>query len=242
MTNGAQPQKKKGFSPLAWVLIGCVGLIIVFAIVIFAGGLFVTKKAADFIEENKDNPAKAMAELAIKMNPDLEYIESDDETVTFENEKGEVVKMNFKDIEDGKFSFETEDGESGSVSFGRDGISGTGTGDDGEETDFAIFGGADTSNVPDQVKFPDADDFGAAMTQRSESQASGMITFTTDASIEEVIAWQSESLGDCKVNQLDYAGNKVANLDCGPNSATLQFADQDGKLQVSTTYEIRDQH
>jgi hypothetical protein len=240
MSNGAQPQQKKGFSPMAWVLIGCVGLIVVFAIVIFAGGLFVTKKAADFIEENKDNPTKAIAEMAVKMNPDLDYIESDDETVTFENEKGQVVTMSFKDIEEGKFSFETEGGEGGSISFGPDGISGTGTGEDGEETDFAVFGGADTSNVPEEVKFPEADDFGATMTQRSDSQASGMITYTTDASMEEVIEWQAGSLGECKVNQVDYSGNQIANLDCGPNSATLQFSDQYGKLRVSTTYEIRE--
>ena len=240
MTNGAQPEKKKGFSPLAWVLIGCVGLIIVFAIVVFAGGLFVTKKAAEFIEESQDNPAKAIAEMVIKMNPDLEFIESDDETVTFEDEKGERIKMNFEDIQNGKFSIETEDGETSDITFGPDGISGTGTGKDGEETDFAIFGGADTSNVPVEVKFPGADEFAATMTQRSESQASGMITFTTDASIDEVIEWQSGSLGECKVNRMDFSGNQIANLDCGPNSATLQFVAQDGKLQVSTTYEIRD--
>ena len=239
MTNGAQSEKKKGFSPLAWVLIGCVGLIIVFAIVIFAGGLFVTKKAAEFIEEAQDNPAKSMAEMVIKMNPDLEYIESDDETVTFKNEKDEVVKMNFEDIEDGKFSIETGDGQTSNISFGPEGISGTGTGEDGEETDFAIYGGADTSNVPDEVRFPEADEFAATMTQRSEGQAAGMITFSTDASIDEVVEWQSESLGDCKVNRMDFSGNQIANFDCGANSATLQFANQDGKLQVTTTYEVR---
>lgn len=239
MTNGAQPEKKKGFSPLAWVLIGCLGLIVVFAIVIFAGGLFVTKKAANFIEEAQENPAKSMAEMVVKMNPDLEYIESDDESVTFENEEGEVVTMNFKDIEDGKFSIETGDGQTSSITFGPEGISGSGSGEDGEETDFSISGGADTSNVPGEVRFPDADDFAATMTQRSQGQAAGMITFTTDASIDEVVEWQSESLGDCQVNRMDFSGNQIANFDCGPNSATLQFADQNGKLQVTTTYEVR---
>ena len=239
MTNGAQPEKKKGFSPLAWVLIGCVGLIIVFAILVFAGGLFVTKKAAEFIEEAQDNPAKSMAEMVIKMNPDLEFVESDEETVTFRDEKGELITMNFEDIQQGKFSIETEGGETSSVTFGPGGISGTGTGADGEETDFAIFGGADTSNVPDEVKFPDAENLAASMTQRSDEQASGMITFATDASMEEVIEWQSQSFGDCTVNQMDFAGNQIANLDCGANSATLRFVDLDGKIQVSTTYQIR---
>lgn len=240
MTNGAQPQKKEGISQLTWVLIGCGGLIVVGAFALFVGGLFLKNKAEDFVAEHKDNPAKAIAEMAVKLNPELDFIESDDETVTFENEKGERVTMNFQDIQNGNFSVETEDGQTANITFGPDGISATGTSEDGEETDFALFGGADTSNVPDEVKYPGADDFGATMTQRSDSQAAGMITFTTEASVDEIVEWQSQQLGECKVSRMDFSGNQIASLDCGVNSATLQFVKQDGKLQVSTTYEIRE--
>jgi hypothetical protein len=238
MNEVAQPQKK-GLSPIAWIAIGCGGLIVVGAIALFAAGLFVTKKVADVVEEAQDNPAKAMAEMVIKMNPELEFIESDDETVTFRDEKGEEVTLNFADIQDGKFSIETSEGETGSITFSPEGITGTGTGADGEETDFALLGGADPSTVPDEVKYPGADNFAAAMTQTSDEQASGMITFTTDDSIDEVIEWHTESLGECKVNQLDYAGGKVANLDCGVNSATLRFTPQDGSMTVATNYQLR---
>ena len=96
--------EKKGLSPWAWVAIGCGGLLVLFAIVVTMSGMFVAKKVGDYAEEFKENPAAA-AELLIKMNPELELVDSDREagTMTIRNkEDGEVITVNYEDIEQGQ--------------------------------------------------------------------------------------------------------------------------------------------
>ena len=99
--------EKKGLSPWAWVAIGCGGLLLVAMIVMMVGGMFVAKKVGDFAEDFEENPAAA-AEMLIKMNPDLELVDSDRDagTMTIRNkEDGEVITVNYEDIEKGKLSF-----------------------------------------------------------------------------------------------------------------------------------------
>jgi len=105
--------KKKGLSPIAWVAIGCAGILIVGAIGVSVLGIFAVKKAKEFA----DDPV-AMAEAAINFAPDYEVTDRDDEagTLTYLNEKtGESFTVNYSDIREGRFSFESSSGES--VSF-----------------------------------------------------------------------------------------------------------------------------
>ena len=114
MSNGTAGTGKKGLSPVAWIAIGCGGILIVGMIAV-AGlvgwGFF---KARELVEEFDGNPARAAAETMIKLNPELELIESDEDagTVTFRNEKtGEVATLNFEDIAQGRFTVSTDEGE-----------------------------------------------------------------------------------------------------------------------------------
>ena len=71
-------------------------------------------KARDFLGDLKENPVRAVAQLAIDGNPDLEIVDSDDEAGTFtvrNLQTGEVATLNFQDIADGKFTVTTEEGE-----------------------------------------------------------------------------------------------------------------------------------
>ena len=63
-------------SPLAWVGIGCVVILIVCGIAVGVMGWF-AKKAVDKFAKN---PGMAAAELAVKMNPDLELVNADEKT------------------------------------------------------------------------------------------------------------------------------------------------------------------
>lgn len=69
-------EPKKGLSPLVWIGIGCGGLLLVGAVVLSVGGYFAVKTASDFVG---DNPAAAAAEAIVRINPELELVESDRE-------------------------------------------------------------------------------------------------------------------------------------------------------------------
>ncbi len=107
MTNGTE---KKGMGPLAWIGIGCGGLVLI----AIAGAIVIAFKAKEFVGDIEANPAKTVAEMAVKLNPELDLISTDDDagTVTFRNNKtGEEATMNFEDIAEGKWSITTEEGE-----------------------------------------------------------------------------------------------------------------------------------
>src|SRR5262245_9254537 len=88
---GAPPQTpaKKGLGPLGWILIGCGGLVV---ICMMAAGacFFVAKRQVDKFQKN---PTLAAAELAARLNPDVEVVSKDEDkgTLTIKNKKtGEV--------------------------------------------------------------------------------------------------------------------------------------------------------
>ncbi len=114
MSNGEQAPAKKGLPIWAWVGIGCGGLLIVVLVVVMAAGFFVANKVKDVAADFEDNPAMATARMIVKLNPELEEVSTDEEagTITVLNkDTGEEITVNFDDIEDGKFSWTTDEGE-----------------------------------------------------------------------------------------------------------------------------------
>jgi len=105
---------KKGLSPLAWVGIGCGGVAALGLIVIVAGGIFVGNKVKKGIAEAGDNPERFAAEMIVKVNPDMEMVEANDEEgkMTIRMKKtGEELTFSYADIKEGKFSVKTSNGE-----------------------------------------------------------------------------------------------------------------------------------
>lgn len=69
---------------------------------------------SDFVEGLEGNPARTIAETAIRMNPELELLSTDEDagTITFRNkETGEEATLNFADIAEGRFTMTTSDGD-----------------------------------------------------------------------------------------------------------------------------------
>ncbi len=98
------PTPRRRLGPLAWLAIGCGGIVLlgiiasVLALVVFGG------KVKDFAFEAERNPAKATAELAVKLHPDLELIHSNEESaqITFRKKStGEEVTTSYQNVMDG---------------------------------------------------------------------------------------------------------------------------------------------
>ena len=188
------PAPRKGMGPLAWVGIGCGALLLIGVVVMFAVG-YMAKRQLDKFE---DNPAMAAATLAVRLNPELELVDSDAEknTLTVKNKKtGEVVTLSAEDIKEGKFTVTTDEGTTtfDADGDGKDGGSMTVTNEKGEVATFSGGGGA-PKNLPAWVPiYPGGTATGSydATTNNERSAAFGV---TTSASVDDVLAFYEEKL------------------------------------------------
>lgn len=101
---------KKGLPVIAWVGIGCGGLVVLVVIVLVIVGVVFGSAAKKFAEEAERNPAKATVELMAKFDKDIEIVGADDEkqTVTVRvKSTGETVTLTQQDIESGRFPGKT---------------------------------------------------------------------------------------------------------------------------------------
>ena len=204
MPNGSPPPPpvpgtgpaKKGLSPLAWIAIGCGGLVVVGFVVFIGLSMFVFKKGKEMVQDAtgsesfqemvegfQENPMGKIAETAIRANPDLDFIESDQDagTITFRNKKtGEEATLNFDDIAEGRFSMTTSEGEysiDASDSTEEGGI--TFKGPEGETR---IGSGAELGDVKDWIPlYPGATEAQSAFqTNTAEALAGTLSSETTD--------------------------------------------------------------
>lgn len=106
--------EKKGVSPWVWVAGGC-GVLAILAFVAMASGLwFVGKKVKQAADDFEKDPARAAAEMVVKVNPQLELVETDQEAgkITIrDRESGEVATFDYSQVKEGKISFESDEGQ-----------------------------------------------------------------------------------------------------------------------------------
>jgi hypothetical protein len=187
----------KKTSPWVWVAGGCGCLVVVILAVFVGGGLFVAKKAGEIAEDFEKNPGLAALKLAVQVNPELEIGEIDEanETVTIRNTKtGEEVTMSFQDIEEGKFTMITEDGET-TINFEDTGAGGGVTvTKDGEET-FQLGAGAEAGEWPEWIpRYPDAGVGEGGFTSQMPEATAGMRMLTTGDAYKGVVDWYQQEL------------------------------------------------
>ena len=186
------PEPKKGSKVWMWLAVGC-GLVLLLVLGTCAGiAFFVQKKAAEF----EQNPTKAAAELAVRLNPDFELVSSTDTDLTIRNKKtGEVITVDFEDAKEGRFTFKNKEGtatiDADADPSGEGGtLKVTGTG--GETAVFSA--GTDTAKVPDWVPiFADGDRV-ASYDVRTASEHAGTFNITTSASPQTVMTFYKEKL------------------------------------------------
>jgi len=196
----ATPAKKKGLSPLAWVGIGCGALVLIAVIVLGAGVMFVGKKARDLAADFESNPAMAAAKLAVRLNPELEVVESDEEagTLTVRNkETGEVLTFDLEEIEQGKLGVLTGEGEETTVTFG-----GTEGGveietEEGGKTSRLRFGaGAGADEIPSWVPVYPGTEPASNFISTTDEGTQGAFSLSTGDEPDEVLDWYADEVED----------------------------------------------
>lgn len=241
------PAEKKGMSPIAWILIGCLGFLLLIALAMGACGLFVAKKAAEFGDDFKENPARAMAEIAVRANPELEMVDTDEEaeTITVRNTRtGEEMTLDWSDFGEDGFSIRTDEGE---IAFGNpqssDGPAVTMRDKDGKETQ--IFGEAGGGEIPDYIPRPpgSSDPVGTFHTRQGD-RTSGAFGFTTTESVDAVLDFYEEKLGALgfEISRSSYSssgrkGGSVGGEDrAGGRTVSVIVGEEDGGTSVNVTH------
>jgi hypothetical protein len=208
----------KKSSPWKWILIGCAGIFVLGCVVVGACSFFFVNRAKNFVEEASANPAKAAAEMAVRLNPDLELVSTDDaaETITIRDKKtGKVSTVDWSAIEDGKLTFES-DGETYTVdgSEAADGRIAV-QNENGEET---MTFGAGAGDLPDWFPaYHNAEATNVLVNANQNGQQSTIWTFTTVDGVTDVLSFyetQLEGSGwEVTTNSSDLGGTSNGSLE-----------------------------
>jgi hypothetical protein len=192
------PAQKKGLSPLAWIGIGCLVLLLLAALMTATCSYFVGKKIKDVAGDIEENPIRATAEMMVRLNPELDLVEVDDEegTMTIRNKRtDEVVTVDFGDIAEGRWGWSTDEGEvTFDVGETEDGGFVTVTTDEGETT----FGSGSSGQEPPKwlPRYPGAASENLTFTSESGGQIAGMWTMETADEIDRVSDFYKSRLED----------------------------------------------
>ena len=191
MTNGpAVPSaRKKGLSPLAWVGIGCLGLLVMGGVAAVVVGVFVVGKVKDVARQVEEDPIAATARLLAAANPDVELVEADKDarTVTFRDKKsGREFTFSYEDIQQGRVTF-SSGGETAEIAVDPDaGEGGQLTVRTSEGT--ATFGGGDVAeDVPEWVPVYPGSTPRSSFASQTPGARTGAFTFETTADLDAVL-------------------------------------------------------
>lgn len=190
---GGAPQKK-GLSPIAWVGIGC-GVLVILGLVI---ALVVTFWLGSKVKDAADNPEMSAAKMIVRVNPELELVDSDDAagTLTIRNiETGEVMTVDVSQVREGQLRFRGEDGEEVTMGMeeGEDG-EGAFTVRDREGKESFRIGAGGEKDIPAWVPVYRGVALQGTFRSASGGEINGGFSFQTDEPIEDVLAWYREAL------------------------------------------------
>jgi len=239
------PMKKPGLSTTAWIAIGCGGLVVVVLIAVsvlfWFGARQLQKAARDF----EANPAKKAAEMIVRLNPELDLVRSDDQSITVRlKQTGEVATFDFESIREGKLRFKSAEGETTlSVQGGEQGGTLTVESPEGK----AVLGaGSGAQRLPPWVPLPARrGDLQANFTIDSGAGVGGAVTFATELSPEEVQEFyraQLQNAGfELQLLNIGQTGKGQASTLIGTQpseqrSITVTIGRQEGQTQVFVQY------
>ncbi len=194
--------KKKGLPALAWIGIGCGGILLIGLLCVAVFVSWGAHKVKNFAEKSEKDPSYAamtVAEYAIKANPDYELVSKDEDAHTFtvrEKKTGKETTVNLSDIQNGNLGIKSGDEE---MTVGMQGDKEGGgaltvRGKDGKTRFRVGSGGAE--EIPGWVpRYQGVEPTGTYMST-TDGEVSGGFTFTTDDSVDDVVSYFDEALAD----------------------------------------------
>jgi hypothetical protein len=242
-----QTTQKKGLSPLAWIGIGCGAIILIAFLVMSVGIWFGARKVKDIAKDFEDDPARTAAEMIVRMNPELELMETDtsEGTITIrDKESGEVATFDYSEIKEGKLSFESSEGKIAFDATGEnEGALLTVETDDGTSQWVA---GGEPDALPDWLPdYPEAEAIQTAYSERKKDSHSGTFSFITVDSAEDVLAFyraEFESSGlsfeetTTTTDGVIKGGSITAKDDDRQRQATVTITPEDEKTRVGVFF------
>lgn len=239
---------KKGMSGLAIAGLGCGGL---FVLVVLVGG-FLTMKACSAMKgvvgDFEKNPAKATAVLAVKMNPDLELVSTNDATneITVRDKKsGEVTTLSFNDIAQGKFKYKNSKGEEVTIDAANQGGKGNIVVKDKDGTT-VLSGDAKSAAPPAWVPvYPGAQNKAGGMRSEKADKISGMFAIeTTDSTVKVKDFFEPKLKADgfqVETTSINGGNGEIITLkatkDGDSRTVSVMITTDSGKTNVAINYD-----
>jgi hypothetical protein len=255
MEQAAETQPKKGLPTLAWIGIGCGVLVVIVAIALTVSGLFVAKKIKDVAGDLdfEGNPAMVAARVIVRMNPELEEVSVDEEagTITVRHtETGETVTLSIEDLQEGRISFETDEGEV-TIEASGEPEEGTLKVKSGDDTWTLRTGMETTGDVPDWVPvYPELTPENPHSVTTDEGLNGGFQLETGDG-VDQVVAFYRHQLSgadfETRVNEFSGGDGESGAVVYGEKesagrSVTIMVRqDEEGATRIAVSYQQRNE-
>lgn len=207
------PNQKKKTNIVVWVLLGIAAFIVVGGIVLVGGAVYFVKQVA-----GSGNPGMAIAKVITALNPDLEVISMDGETVKVRvKSTGEEAEVNLSDLQRGKIDIKTKDGR-------------------------VVVGGK--GKIPDWLpKYPGMK--GDPIVQvESQGNENGNLVYQTNDNASKVSSFYESEFkvaGFTVTSQSAVDGEEgvvITKADSGAKSATIKVIQGNNKTVVSVKYSL----
>lgn len=239
MVQPVQPvQQKKGLGAVAWIAIGCVGLVVLGGIGVGGVVWYGARKAKQMVED-----PTAPLEMMAALNPDVEVVGKDRDagTITVRDKRsGETVTVDMDDLAQGKISFSGSDGSASVAIDQQNGqLEMRAEGPDGA---VAQIGGS--QQLPSWVPaYPGGTTEGVYSAEDATSQ-SGSFTLSATAGFDEVFAFYRDQLaaGGYKVSENRFnspdgqTGIIAGEMPDGSRTVTFTLSTAEGKVAVLGGY------
>jgi hypothetical protein len=236
----APAPKKKGLPVLAWVAIGCGGLLVIALAVVLAGGFFFART----VSKAAKDPQMAAAKFIVAANPDLEIVSTNDAagTITIRNKKtGEVITMDLSAVKEGKIDFTGSKGERVSIGSKDEG----GFTVESQEGKFSLGTGAGTEHPAWVPRYPGVTIEGTFSMTEAGKSAGGFQFQSSDAPLAVMDHFDAVfKAAGFEVNRQTFSGGGatggVVDARSGGRHCTVSAASGEEGTTVMVNYEEKD--
>jgi hypothetical protein len=230
---------KKGLHPMAWVGIGCGGIVLIGVVVMALLVGWCSRKVDEVTRDFQENPERAAAEMMVRMNPEVEMVSSDDVAGTMtirEKGSGKEMTLSYSDIGEGKFSVTTEEGTT-TIEGGSSGV--TTTTPDGQQT---TFGSGGLEKMPKMFEVPElVTGWVSMMHSERNGKTTGMVRGEASATLQALDGAFTQALTDGGFKEVSRVSvEKTTNISFEnketKQSVTVSLLEEGNKRMVNLTY------